>query len=749
MRMFYTRFAFSFVMLFITLANAQLYLWPTDASKLMTSSFCEFRPRHYHAAIDIKTWQQTGYKIFAVEDGYVYRLRVASTGYGKTVYLKLRDGNFAVYAHLDGFTPALSAYTDSLRLAARNNVLDTYPEAGRFPVRRGDLLGYTGDTGIGVPHLHFELRDAGQNPIHPLQYYPGVIQDDIPPRAQFLAVIPAGGSTLINFEPDTLILPASQTPRVTLKKPLYLAGKAYLALRTHDQANGNDNLFDFYRAEMLVNGETVYRVQYDRFSYDETRLIEIDKSFSLWRKGLRVYHNFYRHPANTLPFYKNTARGDGMLSGKILKEGKNTVLLRVYDYAGNLLEVEIPLVYYRLIPVETSEAQLAGGAVNLELNSPEPLQNFEVYRVAYQSPSQTTPVTGFQVEASEGLLGLRRYYRFSIPHRAGNGTVAYQIRATYGDSLPILPVYVFPDGVNQQRAKTQDWSMVFYGDKAVVKGRGYAPAVLPEEEWLFYAQYKPEAYLLTFPLEDAGELKTGLGDAADSLLRQEIARWTPVYPGRERTVRSEDRALALHFPADAAYDTLYVRIQKFPAREKPSAAYPFKSAIYEASPFDQPFNYGANLSFALPDTLASRRGIGIYYFDRRRGWLYLPSRLDAGSNTLNARVTSMEKFALIQDTVPPEIRPLNLTEFNASASPRPLRFSVKDGMSGIYNETQISVEIDGKWSLFEFDPEEDRVIIPPRYIPRGEHTLKLIVTDNAGNRAYKEFTVRRNGNGKQ
>lgn len=291
--------------------------------------------------------------------------------------------------------------------------------------------------------------------------------------------------------------------------------------------------------------------------------------------------------------------------------------------------------------------------------------------------------------------------------------------------------------------------MVFYGDKAVVKGRGYAPGVLTGGESLQYAQYKPEAYLLTFPLEDAGELKTGLGDAADSLLRQEIARWTPVYPGRERTVRSEDRALALHFPADAAYDTLYVRIQKFPAREKPSAAYLFKSAIYEASPFDQPFNYGANLSFALPDTLASRRGIGIYYFDRRRGWLYLPSRLDAGSNTLNARVTSMEKFALIQDTVPPEIRPLNLTEFNASASPRPLRFSVKDGMSGIYNETQISVEIDGKWSLFEFDPEEDRVIIPPRYIPRGEHTLKLIVTDNAGNRAYKEFTVRRNGNGKQ
>lgn len=746
--MLYTRLVFSLVMLSITLSNAQLYLWPTDASKLMTSSFCEFRPRHYHAAIDIKTWQQSGYyKIFAVEDGYVERIRVASTGYGKALYLRLKDGNIAVYAHLDGFTPELNAYTDSLRLAARNNVLDTYPSPERFPVKRGDFLGYTGDTGIGVPHLHFELRDAGQNPIHPLQYYPGVIHDNIPPRAQFLAVIPAGGTTFINFEPDTLILPTASTPQVRLKNPIYLAGKAYLALRTHDQANGNDNLFDFYRAEMLVNGEMVYQVQYDRFSYDETRLIEIDKNFSLWRKGLRVYHNFYRHPANTLPFYKNTARGEGMLSGKILKEGKNTVLLKVYDYAGNLLEVEIPLIYYRLISVEAREVQFGDAALALELASPEPLQDFAVQRVNYQSPPQLTPVSGFRVEPGEVAPGLRHTYRFSIPHRPGNGLAAYQIRANYGDSLPILPVYIFPEGFNHRQARNPGWNIVFYGDKATVKGRGYAPAAQQTGEALFYARYKPEAYLLTFPVADTGTLRTPLGEAQDSLLRKEIARWTPVYPGRERVVRSDDRTLTLRFPADAAYDTLYVRIRKLPARGQ-SASYPFKSAIYETSPFDQPFNYGANLSFALPDTLAGRRGIGIYYFDRRRGWLYIPSRFDTGSNTLNARVTSLEKFALIQDTVPPEIRPLNLAEFNAAASPRPLKFSVKDGMSGIYNETQITVEINGKWSLFEFDPEEDLVIIPPRYIPRGEHTLKLIATDNAGNRTSKEFTVRRNGGGK-
>ena len=142
--------------------NAQEYRWPTDASNYMTSSFCEFRPRHYHAAIDIKTWQKSGYKIFAVQDAYVYRLRISASGYGKAVYIKLRDGNIAVYAHLSGFSPALQAYADSIRIARQNNILDIFPDPGRFRVRRGDYLGNTGATGIGVPHLHFEIWYKGE-----------------------------------------------------------------------------------------------------------------------------------------------------------------------------------------------------------------------------------------------------------------------------------------------------------------------------------------------------------------------------------------------------------------------------------------------------------------------------------------------------------------------------------------------------------------------------------------------------------
>ena len=66
---------------------SQDYIWPTNASEYMSSSFCEFREGHYHAAIDIKTWNTEGYPCYAIADGYIKRIRVSPFGYGKVPYL--------------------------------------------------------------------------------------------------------------------------------------------------------------------------------------------------------------------------------------------------------------------------------------------------------------------------------------------------------------------------------------------------------------------------------------------------------------------------------------------------------------------------------------------------------------------------------------------------------------------------------------------------------------------------------------
>ena len=97
------------------LLRATDYLWPTDASKTLTTVFGDIRPFRYHTGIDIRTYGINGLDIYAIEDGYISRIAVSPSGYGKVVYIKMIDGNTSVYAHLDGFNETLELFKDKLQ----------------------------------------------------------------------------------------------------------------------------------------------------------------------------------------------------------------------------------------------------------------------------------------------------------------------------------------------------------------------------------------------------------------------------------------------------------------------------------------------------------------------------------------------------------------------------------------------------------------------------------------------------------
>ena len=57
-----------------------------------------------------------GDNLYAIESGYISRISINPTGYGKAIYLKLEDGNTVVYAHLDHFMPELDNLINALEL---------------------------------------------------------------------------------------------------------------------------------------------------------------------------------------------------------------------------------------------------------------------------------------------------------------------------------------------------------------------------------------------------------------------------------------------------------------------------------------------------------------------------------------------------------------------------------------------------------------------------------------------------------
>ncbi len=103
-----------------------------------------YKVRKMHSGIDFAA--PIGTPIYAAADGTVDNIEISFTGYGKKVEIDHGFGYRTRYAHMHGF-------------AVRNGQR----------VKRGELIGYVGDTGLSTaPHLHYEvfINGAQVNPIH-------------------------------------------------------------------------------------------------------------------------------------------------------------------------------------------------------------------------------------------------------------------------------------------------------------------------------------------------------------------------------------------------------------------------------------------------------------------------------------------------------------------------------------------------------------------------------------------------------
>ncbi len=103
-----------------------------------------YKVRKMHHGIDFAA--PIGTPIYSTADGIVENVEISFTGYGKKVEINHGFGYRTRYAHMHMFV-------------VRN---------GQH-VKRGDLIGYVGDTGLSTaPHLHYEvfINGAQVNPIH-------------------------------------------------------------------------------------------------------------------------------------------------------------------------------------------------------------------------------------------------------------------------------------------------------------------------------------------------------------------------------------------------------------------------------------------------------------------------------------------------------------------------------------------------------------------------------------------------------
>ena len=289
--------------------DKSLFVSPVKIPLSLSANFGELRIDHFHSGIDIKTQGVTGKEVLAAADGYVYRISISPNGFGKALYLRHQSGYSTVYGHLETFTPAIDEYVKQSQYEKKNFTVNLYPLAEKFPVRQGDLIAYSGNTGgSSGPHLHYEIRKSDtEEPVNPLLFEFG-IADNTKPVIERLVIYPAGRNTLINGRNSVLKMQVSGGGGkyfISPENELRLSGPAGFAIKSFDLLDDSYNKCAAYSIELKVDSITKFRYVMDKFAFSESRYINSHIDYEAYMKEKTYYERTFILPGDRLSTYHN------------------------------------------------------------------------------------------------------------------------------------------------------------------------------------------------------------------------------------------------------------------------------------------------------------------------------------------------------------------------------------------------------------------------------------------------------------
>jgi len=314
---------------------------PLEIPLVLSGNFGELRSNHFHSGLDIKTQQREGIPIYAPADGYVSRIKISLFGYGKALYIKHPNGYSTVYAHLQKYAGAIQDHVKEYQYQKETFTFELFPEANQFLVKKGNLIGYTGNSGSsGGPHLHFEIRDASSRPMNPMLF--GIeISDSIKPIINSVFAYPLSEDAQINQSQNPLKLRLILQKDGSYKTENIIAfGKIGFGLSAHDQQNGASNKNGVYQIKTTYNGAERFNVLFEKFSFAETRYLNRYIDYAYFKTNRSRVQKLFRQPNNPLSIIK----GENEFGYINVQEDYTSLYtIDVTDFKNNSVSISIPI----------------------------------------------------------------------------------------------------------------------------------------------------------------------------------------------------------------------------------------------------------------------------------------------------------------------------------------------------------------------------------------------------------------------
>ena len=720
-------FAFIFVYLTSAAVEAADLLYPLQARPSISGNFGQYRFGHPHGGVDLWTFLQIGTPVLATDDGAIVQIKVSPTGYGRAIYQRLSDGRTAVYAHLSGFAPKIqSVVAQDQKANARYSVTLVVDGKNQIPVKRGEIIGYAGDTGTDVPHLHFEIRDRDGLAVNTLTA--GLpLTDTLSPVLVALNFEPLDWKAHVNFRNEELSVPCQRQSSDVFSCPeVMIGGPVGLSVLAYDRSDGSPRRLAPYNISLSIDGRTRFQHLLSAFNYAEGRIVQLSYNESLISRRKEKFIRLYRRCERTL---FHALADDGDLSK--LSPGKHPARMTISDEHGNAvtgtfdLSVLPPCRIDKFGLVENAGGFFAQAKVSAArevkfrirppagkwIELPAVAREGDQYQAAIDSPaspSMELEVTAI-TETGQPIKALTRMERPGQAIKAGQ--VIKNAALAWHGNYALLEV----DGGLLKGATPKVTT-------SITSTNG---SLMTVENWITIDQERL-VLSMALPASVSGVLRINFQwiDADGTPVIQELSYPFQVAKSGGRVV-SEDGRARIDLSTGSLYAPFPLAVET-ETHHSPAWLEPVGRAYNFAAPWE-PLKNKVKLSITPPPDSSPDR-IGIYLFDKGTWWPI--------NNGNTAMIDALGTYALMRDISPPTIGKLDLGK---GLKPR-LRVMVSDLGSGI-KESGITVKLDGQPRIFEYMPLKYQFIVEnDQPAGRGKHQLTVWVRDQAGNQTSKTFT---------
>ena len=326
---------------------------PLDEPLVLTGTTGEYRRSHFHYGIDLSS--DVGDPVYSVRQGYVARILYDGYGLGYGIWIRHADGRESKYGHLSQYSSAIVEQVQEIKpeiaqwLTLRKR-FDLRFEPGQIPVKRGEQIAFSGDTGSGPSHLHIEYLD-GEVVLNPLKH--GLsLSDGRAPMVESLILIPCESGATVNGKDAPLIVsvsersscgdqsqPCSSREYETLKDIL-VQGKTCLQVRYFDPS-GKYARLGISSMRVSQDKKDIYSSSFLTLTHTGAfRHLMLYSESSKIGGGTQYIHNAFDLLPGQSPFLRSIDHGR---LNSPEPDGHSMVRIQLRDAAGNESLVDLKL----------------------------------------------------------------------------------------------------------------------------------------------------------------------------------------------------------------------------------------------------------------------------------------------------------------------------------------------------------------------------------------------------------------------